>query len=225
MSESSVGEVARLKASAEFGDLDLELRSQKKTVLQGNQGISVKGPGVGNASLYMSQTRIAAEGNLKLGGELFEVKGLAWMDHEVLSSKLDEQTLGWDWFAIQLADGSEVMLYQLRRQDGSISPYSAGTIISATGAVRHLSFGDFKIDVLDFWSSPETGTRYPARWRLSIPLEGLELLVAPTVANQELITKQSTGVSYWEGRSLVTGKRGGQPVSGASYVELVGYKP
>ena len=43
------------------------------------------------------------------------------------------------------------------------------------------------------------------------------------LADQELDTRQSTSMVYWEGDQTVVGTANGQPIAGRGYVELVGY--
>ena len=145
------------------------------------------------------------------------------MDHEFGSNQLGSEQVGWDWFSLQLADSTELMIYQIRRRDGSVEPVSGGTWIRADGAAVPLARDDIAIDVLDHWQSPQNGSRYPGRWRISVPSLRLTVEVAPTVSGQELITRRSTQVTYWEGSVTLTGERGGRSVSGLGYAELTGY--
>jgi len=115
------------------------------------------------------------------------------------------------------------MFYQIRRQDGSVEPASAGTWITREGAALHLKREDVKIEVLEHWRSPQSGARYPARWRIAVPSVGLVVELTPTVSGQELVTQSSTQITYWEGSVTVTGTREDRPVSGAGYAELTGY--
>jgi predicted secreted hydrolase len=127
--------------------------------------------------------------------------------------------VGWDWFALQLSDGSDLMLYRLRRQDGSADPASSGTVVSPSGAARHLGLPDFQIEGSGEWRSPRSGARYPARWRARIPAEGLDLEIRPLLADQEL----DVSFRYWEGAVEIAGTRRGLPIRGSGYVELTGY--
>ena len=211
-----------LRAQDDDIALELNLRATKPPILQGERGYSRKGEEVGNASHYVSLTRIAADGHVHIGSDVeghFEVTGDVWMDHEWSTSSLSSDLVGWDWFSLHLDDGRELMLYQLRREDGTPGPFSAGAIIDTEGAVRRLSVADFTIDVLERWESPATGARYPSRWTLRVPSDDLVLEVEPRVADQEL----RHTVAYWEGACRATGRRGGGSVTGEGYVELVGY--
>ena len=126
--------------------------------------------------------------------------------------------MGWDWFALQLDDGRDLMFYQLRRRDGSIEPLSHGILVAADGASRPLALADVELSVLATWQSPE-GAVYPSRWRLEVPADRLDLTVEPLLADQEL----DATFRYWEGAVAVRGTGGGDPVAGRGYVELVGY--
>ena len=143
------------------------------------------------------------------------------MDHEITSNKLGGEALGWDWFAVALDDRSELMVYQLRNKQGGKTPFSSGSIIAADGEVTHLNADDFSIAETGKWRSPKSGITYPSGWRVSVPKAGLNLKIDPTVRAQELLTPGSTGVTYWEGRCLVSD--GGERPIGKAYVELVGY--
>ena len=209
----------RLRAAEGDVAIDLVLASDKPVVLQGDRGLSRKGPEPGNASYYYSLTRMSARGTVRAGGEPLSVSGLAWMDREWSTSALGPDLAGWDWVALQLDDGREVMVYRLRRRDGTADAHSAGALIEADGATRALAPGDFALDALDHWTSPRSGVRYPGRWRLAIPGAGLRVEITPRLADQELIV----GTRYWEGAVRVDGAAAGRAVTGRGYVELVGY--
>ena len=203
--------------------LKLSLKSLKPPVLHGNDGHSQKGEGEGRASYYYSLTRLATEGELTIGGKTEKVRGLSWMDHEFGSNQLRDDQVGWDWFSIQLDNRTELMLYLMRRKDGTVDPYSSGTLVSAGGATEHLALADFRIEVLDRWKSPQSGATYPMRWKVSIPGEEIDLEIVPAFPDQELITNRSTRVTYWEGAVGITGTFRGAPVKGNGYVEMTGY--
>jgi predicted secreted hydrolase len=204
-------------------ELRLELKSLKPPVLHGQNGYSQKGEGEGRASYYYSLTRMQTQGELILGGRREKVRGLSWMDHEFGSNQLGEDQLGWDWFSIQLDNQSELMLYLMRRKDGSIDPHSHGTLIHADGTTRHLALKDYRIEVLARWKSSKSGAEYPMKWKVVIPFEQIELEIVPPFAEQELITNRSTRVTYWEGAVQVNGTIGNKPVAGSGYVEMTGY--
>jgi predicted secreted hydrolase len=219
--EGVTGDAApvRLRAAEDDVAIDLVLESDKPVVLQGERGLSRKGPEPGNASFYYSLTRMPARGRVSVRGEPFEVRGLAWMDREWSTSSLSSGLAGWDWFALQLADGRELMLYHLRRGDGSADHFSGGSLVAADGSSRALAVEDFQIQVLGTWTSPRGGTRYPSRWRVTVPRERVQLDVTPRLPDQEL----ALAVRYWEGAVRVEGSAGGRPIAGVGYVELVGY--
>jgi predicted secreted hydrolase len=156
---------------------------------------------------------------VRLGAETLAVSGEAWMDREWSTSGLGADVQGWDWFAVQLDDGRELMVYLLRRRDGTVDPFSAGSLVAPDGAVRPLGAGDVRVETLAHWSSPRSGVRYPARWRLTVPSAELRLDIEPRLADQEL----RVNTRYWEGAVAVTGMAGAWSIRGHGYVELVGY--
>lgn len=219
--EATGGEALPVRLRAAEGEvaLDLTLSGGKPVVLQGEQGLSRKGPEPGNASYYYSFTRLPVRGSVSVGGADFRVEGLAWMDREWSTSALGKDLVGWDWFALQLDDGREIMYYQLRRKDGGVDPYSGGALVAVDASAHRLAVGDVQLEAADTWASPRDGTRYPARWRLRLPGEGLDLVITPYLADQEL----NLAVRYWEGAVGIVGTAGGRPVAGNGYVELTGY--
>ncbi len=219
------GDGTHQRLTAKEGDftLNLLLASQKPPVVHGKGGISRKGEGRDQASHYYSLTRLKAEGTLNVRGKELKVTGLTWMDHEFGSTQLSPNQVGWDWFGLQLDDGTELMLYAIRKADGSTDPYSSGTWVGADGKSVGLGRKDFSVQVLDRWQSPRTKGRYPIRWRLRVPPVGLEATVMPVFPDQELDTEKSTQVIYWEGAVSAEGKRQGKPVTARGYVEMTGY--
>lgn len=207
----------RLRVREEGIEIDLELAAVRPPVLQGDRGFSRKSARPGNASHYYSISRLDTHGILRAGGRSHHVTGLSWLDREWGTSALADDQQGWDWFALQLDDGTDLMVYLLRRKDGGIDPFSAGMLMSAQGATP-LAAGDVSLDILDHWTSPD-GTRYPSRWRIDVPERNLTLDVRPLLPNQEL----ALSVRYWEGAVAVTGRHGELEVGGHGYVELVGY--
>lgn len=206
----------RLQAGTDDFELDLALEPQKQPVLQGDDGLSQKSAEAGNASYYYSMTRMATDGSLRIDSEARNVSGSAWLDREWSTSALGPEQSGWDWFALQLDDGTDVMIYHLRRTDGAPSRFSAGVVVGPDGSTRHLDAGEFDIEVLDHWQSDD-GPRYPVRWRVRVP--GIEepFTVMPVRADQEL----TVSVRYWEGAVDIA--RDGKHV-GVGYVELAGYE-
>lgn len=217
------GRTHRLSAKSKAFALDLALRSDQPPAIHGDQGVSRKSSGVGEASHYYSMPRLASTGTLVLEGRRFEVRGATWMDHEFGSGRLAASLVGWDWFSLQLDDGRSLMLYVLRRKDGGIEPASSGTLIETGGRTRHLPLEAFETRTTMRWKSPRTGATYPSGWTVRVPSAALELEVTPELADQELVTGGAAGVVYWEGAVSVTGRAGDRPVRGRGYVELTGY--
>lgn len=213
----------RIAVSDRGTALTLSLRSLKPTALHGDRGHSQKGEGEGRASYYYSLTRMETTGELTVDGRKEKVRGLSWMDHEFGSNQLAEDQVGWDWFSIQLDNRTELMLYLMRRKDGSVEPYSSGTLIGADGATRHLSLKDFRIEILQRWKSPKSGATYPIKWKVAIPAQAIELDISPAFPEQELITNRSTRVTYWEGAVSVAGTYKQSKIAGRGYVEMTGY--
>jgi predicted secreted hydrolase len=145
------------------------------------------------------------------------------MDHEFSTAPLEPGTVGWDWFSIQLADQTEIMIFLLRKEDGGLNPASSGSYIDASGALRHLDRNYFEINVLDTWKSHTSAAVYPCEWQIKIPLLGIDIRAASNLPDQEMRTAGSTGVVYWEGSVGVKGTKGGNPIDGNGYVELTGY--
>lgn len=206
----------RLRAEQGEVALDLTLEPEKPGVLQGDRGLSQKGERRGNASYYYSFTRLATRGEVRTDEGAWSVTGSSWLDREWSTSALEPGLAGWDWFALQLDDGRELMLYLLRRADGSSGPESAGVLIGRDGSDQHLAHGDFSIDVLDTWQSISTRTSYPSRWRVRVPSADLDLELRPALTDQEL----DLTFRYWEGAVDVSGSHAGR-----GYAELVGYSP
>ncbi|MGD8517910.1 MAG: lipocalin-like domain-containing protein [Anaerolineae bacterium] len=211
--------VILMRAAQDDVALELRLADSKGPILHGDRGFSPKGPQPGNASYYYSLTRLETSGRIRIGDESHEVRGLSWMDHEFSTSGLAADQVGWDWFSMQIDDGSELMVFQLRTEDGGIDPYSSGTFIAPDGATRTLDRSEFEIRVTDTWRSPHTGAVYPAGWTIAVPAVELELEIEPYIADQEL----TVSYAYWEGAVWIEGERAGRPVRGAGYIEMTGY--
>ncbi len=203
--------------------LRLRLTPLKPPVLHGQNGLSQKGEGKGRASYYYSLTRLQTDGEIEINGTTEKVRGLSWMDHEFGSDQLGEGQVGWDWFSLQLENQTELMLYIIRRKDGSADAFSSGTLVYKDGTTRHLPLGDFGMQVLHKWKSPQSGGTYPMGWQVSIPAENINLEVLPVFPMQELDTRKSTRVTYWEGAVQVQGVVGEKSVGGVGYVEMTGY--
>lgn len=211
--------------SASDGNVAIQLTvaPEKPLVIHGTHGVSRKGAETGQASHYYSLTRLATSGTITIGDKSFEIVGTSWMDHEFGSADLGEDLVGWDWFSLQFTDQTELMLYRLRRADGTADPVSSGTFIDREGMGHHLSIADFALTPTSFWTSPTSKARYPQKWRLTIPSRQLSLELVPRMAEQELITGHSTQVTYWEGAIEVNGAANGTPIKGRGYMELTGY--
>lgn len=212
----------QIRISADAGDfaVHLTLDPSKPPALQGAElnGLSAKSETAGNASYYYSLTRLLTEGDLRVGDQTFSVTGTAWMDHEFSTSALEEGAQGWDWFGLQLDDGREIMLGQIRMIDGARDPFFGGLLVEADGSTRYLAAQDFTITPTAFWTSPHTGATYPSGWEIVIALEdgtALTFALTPLLEDQEL---HSGAIAYWEGAVQISGD-----VTGYGYAELTGY--
>ncbi len=204
--EAAAPEMA-LRLSLQAGD--------KVTVLQGEAGLSRKGPGPGNASYYYSHTRLPTDGEIRVGQQRFEVSGNSWFDREWSSSALAADQAGWDWFALQLDDGSDLMFYRMRDNRGSAQPFSSGSLVDPAGRVTRLSLEEVEIRPTRYWKSQQ-GTRYPVAWHMRIPSQDLDLRIEAVFDDQEM----ALTVTYWEGAVNISGNR-----NGVGYMELSGYAP
>jgi len=213
----------RLEAVADQFSLDLALRSAKPPVIHGKDGVSQKAEGAGHASHYISLTRLVTKGVITLDGTKFDVEGLSWMDHEFFTHQLEPAQSGWDWMSLQFDDGSEIMLFRLRRKDGAVDPYSAGTYIDAQGRASPLAVSDFSLAPGKTWISPASGGRYPIEWTIRVfPLD-LELSLSTRLPQQELTGKTRAAPPYWEGAIECSGARKDRPVKAVGYLEMTGY--
>jgi predicted secreted hydrolase len=208
--------------------LDLLVTAEKPMVFQGPGGVSRKGKEPGAASYYYSFTRMATAGAIGTSGGSLEVSGTSWMDREFFSSELTGGQTGWDWFSIQLADGRELMLYQLRNSGGTPA-FGRGTMVPVNGEPVYLDMErDWELQVTGSWTSPETGISYPSGWELEVAAPGdpgkLRLRITPLVPHQENVSRRS-GLAYWEGAVIVrpAGAATGAPPIGRGYVEMTGY--
>jgi len=201
--------------------LDLSLKAAKPPVLEGGSGWIDFGPAGG--SYYYSRTDLLASGSIVVGGHALQVNGTAWFDHQ-WGDFIAVGGGGWDWFAVNLADGMDLTLSLVRAADGTDS-LVYGTLVDAQGRATHLDRSAFSVAATAHWTSPVTAVTYPAGWTVSIPGQALEITLRPTVAGQELDTRATTGVIYWEGSQVVTAVHAGESVNGQGYVELTGYAP
>jgi predicted secreted hydrolase len=211
--------VTQLSLQARHGDIAIDLMLDMHTppILQGDAGLSQKS--AGNASYYYSMPRLASRGTLTIADRRIEVRGVSWLDREWSTSALSPDQIGWDWFALHLSDGSDIMVYHLRRRDGQFDAYSGGSWRGENGQV--VTFGATQLTATPqgSWTSPHTGATYPASWQLTIPPLALTMTVTPLLLDQEL----PVTVRYWEGAVQVLGMRQGMPISGLGYLEMTGY--
>jgi predicted secreted hydrolase len=201
----------------------LTLTPVKPPILHGQAGYSLKGSSPERASCYYSYTRFEINGRLTIRGKTLSVKGQGWMDHEFSSAALEPGIKGWDWFSLQLSDQTEIMLFFLRTADGGIGSASGGTFIDPEGRARAIGKDEITVTPLDVWKSPHSKAVYPSRWRLQILPYSLNLTIFPNLADQEMSTFDSTGITYWEGSVSIRGTKNENPIEGQGYVELTGY--
>ncbi len=212
-----------LQAVADRFSLELSLKSEKPPVIHGENGVSQKAAGAGKASHYISFTRLITTGGIVLDGKRFPVEGTTWMDHEFFSHQLEADQSGWDWFSLQLEDGSELMLFRLRRAGGAVDPYSAGTYVDAKGRATHLAVKDFKVTPGKTWTSAATGGRYPVEWTIEVPSLGFKAALRTPMAQQEITGNSRSGGAYWEGAIDVDATRLSRRLTGVGYLEMTGY--
>jgi len=212
-----------LRANGAQAGIDLVLEEGKPPTINGVNGISQKGAQPGNASHYYSLTRMPTSGTITIDGERIAVRGDSWMDHEFGTSFLEPEQRGWDWLSIQLSDGRELMLYQLRRADGSRDPRSSGTIVDRAGRSTHLANADFTLTPGRKQFKSKNGAVYPIEWTIGVPSQKIGLTVTTPLDDQELSLERSTGIAYWEGLIDVAGKTASGPVTGSGYLEMTGY--
>jgi predicted secreted hydrolase len=210
-----------IRIEAQEGTLAIELLAREgiPPVLQGDRGLSQKGPEAGDASYYYSLPRMPTQGTVRIGDRTYRVEGLSWLDREWSTSSLGRNQVGWDWFGLQLSDGRQLMYYQLRQADGRRDPLSAGTLIGADGRAIALSDQQVQLEVTSHWRSPKDGSSYPSGWKLRVPSAQLSLEIRPYLSNQEL----NLAIRYWEGAVGLTGTVERQAVTGSGYAELTGY--
>jgi predicted secreted hydrolase len=218
------GETQQLDAVSEDFALHFQMASQKPPVIHGVDGVSQKSAEAGHGSQYISLTRLAVAGAIELQGKATNVSGVAWMDHEFFTEQLDKNQTGWDWLSVQLEDNTELMLYRIRRADGTVDPFSSGTYIDAAGKPTHLALADFDFEPSGAkWTSATTKATYPIHWTVRVRSLGLVLDVTTPLASQEIFSGSPIVPSYWEGAVRLKGERGGVAVKGVGYLELTGY--
>ncbi len=210
----------QLRASDGARALELHLESTKPWTLHGDAGLSTKADVPGHASQYYSGTRMRSRGTLQMAGQQIPVEGESWFDHEWATNQLAPGQSGWDWFSVQLDDGTELMIYRLRKKDGSVDGASSGSFIAKDSSVRHLRLDELRMTPVKFWQSTKTRAKYPIGWRVEVPTLAIDLEITTPVESQELAL---TPVAYWEGMIDVRGKREGRALNGHGYLELTGY--
>ena len=196
--------------------LDLDFAPTQQVLLEGQNGLSRKGPLAAQASYYYSLPHLAVLGSIMRGGKTVAVKGAAWLDREWSSSYLDPNASGWDWTGLNLDDGGALMAFVMRGADGR-AIWAGGTLRAADNTVNVLKPEDVRFETLRRWRSPRTGTDYPVERRLTIKLPSGErrFSLKPLLDDQELDSRNAGGPVYWEGAVQTQGGRG--------YLELTGY--
>lgn len=216
-------ETITLKAGKDHAGLDLKLSPAKPFVIHGEKGIHQKADIAGQASHYITYTRLNTTGTLRWRDKAYTVSGLSWMDHEFGSDYLSDSQAGWDWFAIQLDNGYDLMLYQLRNKDGSANTHSIGSIVDKQGNLTPIRGSDFVIEQTGSWESPKTGGVYPMGWKIRLRQQDSLLTITPAFPDQEMVMQDYTRTAYWEGAVRIGGTWGDSSTAGKGYVELVGY--
>ena len=211
------GDSWHLSAAREDFALDLHLVPERPLILQGDGGYSRKGPEPGNASRYYSATRLATSGQVRIGDETLPVEGLSWLDREWGSNALGEDQVGWDWFALHLDDGRDVMLARIRDTDGSTSKWSYGQLVFPDGSHRPLAYGEYEARVERWWTDAN-GAQWPLDWHIEIPSADLDIDTRAAFDHQHW----QGSVDYWEGMIDVIDRASGEPL-GRGYLELSGY--
>jgi predicted secreted hydrolase len=209
------GSSLALEAASDDISLSFTLEQTKPPIFQGDRGFSPKGPGKGNASYYYSLPRLLTQGVIRIGNDRFEVRGHSWFDHEWSTTVLGKDIQGWDWFSAHLEDSRDLMVCRIRKADGTENGYSFGSISMADGTFVILTESDFTLTPTGHWKSPDTGIRYPVRWRIKILDHDLDLHVTPVMDHQE----HTHAFAYWEGAMRFTADN----VRGMGYLEMTGY--
>ena len=220
--ESNGAHVLRAAVGSDV-TFEATLKPAKKVVMNGSGGHGVSFKDTNEASRYFSYTRMEMDGDVIWNGKSEHFTGSAWMDREFGTWTPTENQKGWDWFSVQLEDNTELMCYQLRKAAGGASEFSSGTYVDQEGNSTYLTHEDFSIEPTGYWKSPHTNATYPSGWKLKVPKFNLELTVTPVLEDQELDTRGTTMIVYWEGACEVSGKSGEMEIKGRAYVELVGY--
>ncbi len=210
------GYTARIPAG-EFS-LDLRFTPSQPVLLQGNAGLSRKGPDESQASYYYSEPQLGTQGKLTLKGQAFDVSGTAWLDHEWSEALMHPEAVGWDWIGMNLDDGSALTAFHLRRADGS-ALWAGGSFRARDGVARIFRNDEVRFEGAKVWTSPRTQANYPTQWRVQTPSGNFE--VRALLDDQELDSRGSTGGVYWEGVSELRDAQGARV--GRGYLEMTGY--
>jgi predicted secreted hydrolase len=206
--------------------LDLQLQTTQATLLQGQQGLSRKGPQPQQFSHYYSQVQLQTSANLQLDGRRIALQGRSWLDHEWSdnllgsddTSRSNDQASGWDWAGINLLDGGALTVFRLRRADGSLL-WSGGSWRRPDGSTQNFAPQEVQMSPTRFWHSPVSGADYPVEWALRTPLGVLQMKAL--IDGQEIDARLSTGMRYWEGAAELLASDGQR--LGRGYLELTGY--
>ena len=212
--------IFELTASGKAGVIRLALRPVQPPIVHGENGVSVKSAGGANASNYYSIPRLETTGDLTVDGVRHVFRGESWFDHEWSSSQLGEGQVGWDWLCLQWDDGSNLMLYRMRLENGDFDANSSGTWIAPDGTTTHLRASDFQMTPTAFWKGKNGYAPYPIGWRIILPAQRLEFTVKAALEDQEL---KLGPITYWEGAVDAIGARDGKAAKGRGYLELTGY--
>ncbi|MFY9985180.1 MAG: lipocalin-like domain-containing protein [Chthoniobacterales bacterium] len=217
--ELDLGQGFAAKAENNGCAIDLDLEPERSPVFEGENGYSRKASSGDHASEYYSITRMRTHGSVVIAGQKFQVTGLSWFDREWSTNQLAANQVGWNWFGIQMDDGSDLMLYQIRMRDGGIDPCSSGKWIDRDGHAVDIANGEFVLQPTRFWTTADKQATYPIGWHLKIEKLGFDAEINTPVENQEL----NVGVRYWEGCVRIKGTRNQQSVNGKGYLELTGF--
>ena len=212
-----VNNTIQISIKSKEHDFKLNVTPSKPILFHGDNGFSQKSTNKDRFSYYYSFTRLEGNGTYSNGSKIYTFKSAsAWMDREIFNTLLDNEQIGWDWFAIQLDDGTDIMAFQVRSD--LKTPYYSGTILPKTGKKITLSKKDFSLTPLAYWTSPKSKQQYPTTWQLQIPKHAIDVTIKARYDYQELHNTVPFPFYYWEGQSLVSGSH-----QGRAYMELVGY--
>jgi predicted secreted hydrolase len=211
------GDAYRARVVARDFALDLRFTAREPPLLNGESGVSRKGPAAEQASYYYSRPHLAVTGKITADGNEMAVTGVAWLDHEWSSEYIAAAASGWDWTGINFADGGALMAFRMRNRAGG-ALWAGGTRRDAGGRVQTFGPGDVRFTSSRTWRSPRTGFDYPVA--MTVTAGGVDYNLAPLIDDQELDSRASTGTVYWEGAVRAAGSDGS---AGRGYLELTGY--